>query len=149
MTLQFQWFGFGDFVSVIWFREKRRLFEKSLRCKCFGWNTSGRGGARGEERERGRDGGGERVGREKEEMRLQQPREILGMITGPFHSNFRGLAPSSWIKKFLVRLSCWKNIFQISKTKERDSCSNVTKIKRNIQRSVKLLKKRVVIKTLI
>jgi hypothetical protein len=39
--------------------------------------------------------GGERVGREKEEMRLQQPREILSMITGPFHSNFRGLAPSS------------------------------------------------------
>ena len=56
------------------------------------------GGARGEERERrerGGEMGGERVGREKEEMRLQQPREILSMITGPFHSNFRGLAPSS------------------------------------------------------
>jgi len=46
-----------------------------------------RGGERGEERERG--------GREKEEKRLQQPREILSILTGPFHSNFRGLAYSS------------------------------------------------------
>ena len=46
-----------------------------------------RGGERGEERERG--------GREKEEKRLQQPREILSILTGPFHSNFRGLAHSS------------------------------------------------------
>jgi hypothetical protein len=52
-------------------------------------NTSERKGAQGEER------GGERGGREKEEKRLQQPREILSILTGPFHSNFRGLAHSS------------------------------------------------------
>ena len=57
----------------------------------FGVNASVETLQEWEEREERR----ERVGRGKEEMSLQQPREILSMITGPFHSNFRGLAPSS------------------------------------------------------
>jgi len=51
LTLQHQWFGFGDFVLVIWFREKDKSKERpSLQWKCFGWNTSGRKGAWGEKR---------------------------------------------------------------------------------------------------
>ena len=67
---------FGENGSVETLREAEECEER-------------REGEREERRER------ERGGREKEEQRLQQPREILSILTGPFHSNFRGLAHSS------------------------------------------------------
>ncbi len=59
--------------------------------KHFGKERSAMRGKRGRERKEGEREGGER----KKRRGCNSLVKILSMLTRPFHSNFRGLAPSS------------------------------------------------------
>jgi hypothetical protein len=68
---------------------EREVSDEMKARKTNSCNTSERKGARGEER------GGERGGERKKRRGCNSLVKILSMLTRPFHSNFRGLAPSS------------------------------------------------------